>query len=136
MKPGEDVFDEYSPEAIRFWLTGRCPRCRWAMLESAVEGGTGASGMGSGRGKRLSLVLIKADLERAADSLPLYWQSTEFIFRRQHRAESLYKARRTTMAIPEHLRDAEHPVPSVALDNAIWAMSRFLGWAEPLPISA
>lgn len=78
--------DAYSPEAIRFWLSGRCSRgCRWAMLESAIEGGTGCAGMGSGHGDRFGLAHIKADLERSADNLPIYWQATRIIFVKQHR---------------------------------------------------
>jgi hypothetical protein len=98
------------------------------MLESAVEGGSGASGLGSGKGDRLGLVLLKADLERAADSLPLYWQSTEFVFIRQHRAPALYARRHATPEMPVEQRIAEHPVPSVALEGAIWRMAAFLGW--------
>lgn len=131
-----DDLTAYSPEAIRFWLSGRCSRgCRWAMLESAVEGGTGGSGNGAGRGNRLSLALMKADLERAADSLPIYWQSTGLIFSKQHRY-ALYQARRQSFSVPLDQREHESPIPSKALDDAIWRMSVSLGWQEGLTDAA
>jgi hypothetical protein len=137
----------YSPDAIRFWLGGaKCPRCRWAMLESAREGATGCTGMGSGRGDRLALILLKADLERAADSLPTHWQSTELIFRRQHRYSALVARRTQHMALGAtesmnpsesthsatlgRIREHESPIPSKALEDAIWRMAVFLGWQE------
>lgn len=124
--------DAYSPEAIRFWLSGRCSRgCRWAMLESAVEGGTGCTGMGSGHGDRFGLAHIKADLERSADSLPIYWQATRIIFAKQHR-EAAYSRRRQACSPDVSQREYESPIPSQAIETAIWRMSCFLGWQEGL----
>src|SRR5207302_1685462 len=96
---------DYTPDTVRWWVL------HWSMLISATEGGTGASGKGSGRGGRFSLVCLKADLERAADQLPLYWQSTEYVFIRQRRANSLYERRRTTPVVPEAERQYEPPIP-------------------------
>ena len=114
--------ESYSPEAIRFWLL------HWSTLVSATEGGTGASGHGAGRGGRFGLVCLKADLERAADQLPLYWQATEFIFARQRRAKWLYERRRTTPAVPDDQRQYEPPIPSDALEQACYRMALFLGY--------
>lgn len=123
---------DYSPERIRYWLSGRCSRgCRWAMLESAVEGGTGASGFGSGRGDRFGLANLKADLEHAADQLPAHWQSTALIYDKQHRPRrALAQRRQMASTTPDDQREYEHPVPSVALENALWRMARCLGWSD------
>lgn len=124
-----DAFD-YSPTAIAFWLAGRCSRgCRWAMLESAVEGGTGCSGMGSGRGERMGLAHLKADLERAADRLPLYWQATRRIFSRQHRY-SVWHDRWLLAGSPETGPDQEPLELPAAVELAIWRMAQSLGWAQ------
>ncbi len=125
-----DELDEYSPDALAFWHSGRCSRgCRWAMLESAVEGGTGASGMGSGRGNRLSLALMKADLERAADQLPVYWRATRLIFSKQHRY-SVWLARWKMAGNPESGEDQEPLELPAAVELALWRMSLSLGWQE------
>jgi hypothetical protein len=123
---------EYSPDQISYWLAGgRCTegRCNWTMLESAVEGGTGASGMGSGRGERMGLANLKADLERAADALPLYWQVTRTIFSRQHRY-SVWHDRWTEAGSPETGPEYEQELTAVAFDDAIYRMSWSLGWRE------
>jgi hypothetical protein len=113
---------DYTPDSVRFWIQN------WRMLISATEGGTGASGKGSGRGGRFGLVCLKADLERAADQLPLYWQSTEYVFARQRRSNCLQERRRTTPAVPEAQRQFEPPVPSDALEQACYRMALSLGW--------
>lgn len=121
---------DYSPDQIRFWLAGRCSRgCRWAMLESAVEGGTGCSGMGSGRGERMGLAHLKADLERAADQLPLHWQATRRIYAKQHRY-SVWFARWTMADSPTEGPDQEPLELPAAIDLAIWRMAQSLGWSE------
>lgn len=121
--------DEYSPDAISYWLSGRCSRgCRWSMLESAVEGGTGASGMGSGRGERLGLAHLKADLEHAADQLPLYWQATRVIFSKQHRY-SVWLNRWHMADNPTTGPDQEPLELPAAVDLAIWKMAKTLGWS-------
>jgi hypothetical protein len=123
--------DDYSPDSLRFWLTGKCPRCRWSMLESAVEGGTGSlSGSGSGRGGRLGLANLKADMEHAADQLPLFWSVTTVIYRKQHRESALQSRRSMASAFETHLGDLEHPDHAVALSDALWRMAVSLGWME------
>lgn len=102
------------------------------MLTSAVEGGVSSAASGSGHGERFGLAHLKADLELAADHLPLHWQSTALIFSKQHRASTLTQRRQTTSPIPDDLREPEHPVPSQALEDAIWRMARTLGWSEDL----
>lgn len=124
--------DEYSPAQIRYWLAGRCPQCRWSMLESAVEGGVSSGASGAGRGERFGLAHLKADLEHAADQLPLHWQSTAFVFSRQHRFSALTQRRQRTPPVVGDWRESEHPVPSQALDDAIWRMARSLGWIPGL----
>lgn len=99
------------------------------MLESAVEGGTGCSGMGSGRGNRLSLALLKADLERAADQLPLYWQATRLIFSKQHRY-SVWLARWNMASNPTTGPDQEPLELSAAVELAIYRMARSLGYED------
>jgi hypothetical protein len=99
------------------------------MLESAVEGGTGCSGMGSGRGNRLSLALLKADLERAADQLPIYWHATRVIFSKQHRY-STWLTRWHMAGDPTTGPDQEPLELPAAVDLAIWRMSVTLGWQE------
>jgi len=96
------------------------------MLESAVEGGTGASGHGSGSGDRIALVGLKIDLERAADSLPAHWLATRLILRKQHR-------RRRDSAMPSQTDESQDPAQ--ALDEAIWRMATFLGW-QPVLVQA
>jgi hypothetical protein len=106
------------------------------MLESATEGGTGASGHGSGRGDRMGLVSLKIDLERAADMLPAYWQSTELIYRKQHRSQALTQRRQSHPSLPIGEREPEHPIPSQALQDALWRMARALGWAPAVQSAA
>lgn len=100
------------------------------MLESAVQGGSGSSGTGSGRGERFGLAHLKADLETAADQLPLHWQATAWVFSRQHRYSVLVARRRAQSVTLEAIEPDEHPVPSVALDNVYFQMARSLGWQE------
>ena len=103
----EDAQD-YSPEKIEYWLT------HWGELQAAAEGGTGATGNGAGRGDRLALACMLADLERAADELPLHWTSTLQIFRLQSRAR-VWSQRRLTLE-------------DVGVETAIARMARTLGW--------
>jgi hypothetical protein len=113
---------DYSPESILFWLK------HWPMLISATEGGTCSNGLGAGRGKRQNLSDLKADLELAADKLPIHWQSTEYVFYRQRRAQLLRDRRQATRALPPDQLEHESPIPSKALDDACWKMARALGW--------
>jgi hypothetical protein len=127
----EPTGEDYSPEQIRFWLSGNCSRgCRWSMLESACEGGTGATGLGSGRGNRQGLSHLKADLEHAADQLPAHWQSTALIYSKQHRSQALKQRRQTAPPLKDSQLVPEHPVPSQALENSLIRMARSLGWAD------
>jgi hypothetical protein len=123
---------DYSPEQLRYWPSGRCPACRWAMLASAAEGGTQASGAGAGRGERQGLSHLKADMERAADSLPLHWQTTALVFRKQHRTDTLTARRRNHPHDAHAIHEEEHPAPTQALDNTLWRMALFLGYQQPL----
>lgn len=119
---------EYSPEAISFWLSGRCAHgCHWAMLESAVEGGTGATGHGAGRGDRFGLAHLKADLESAADTLPVYWQATRLIFSKQHRY-SVWLARWHMAGDSTTGPDQEALELPRAVEDAVYRMAQALGW--------
>src|SRR5438477_6528853 len=121
--------EDYSPDHIRYWLSGgRCARgqCNWAMLESAVEGGTGSAGLGSGRGERFGLTNLKADMETAADRLPLHWQATRLVFSRQHRY-SVWLARWQAAGKPTDNTDQEPADLPAAFELAIWRMARTLG---------
>ena len=101
--------DEYSPEEITYWLS------HWPELQSAAEGGTGTlNGHGGGSGKRHNLVLVLADLEAAADKLPLDWTSTLEIFRMQNRL-AVWRRRRLQMT-------------SMSVDQAVYRMAQALGW--------
>jgi len=123
------LLEDYAPEQIAFWHAGgHCVqgRCNWAMLESAVQGGSGASGHGSGRGERFGLVHLKADLEHAADQLPMSWTATRVIFSRQHRY-SVWLARWRMLSNPAL---DEPPNLPAALETAFARMARSLGWQE------
>jgi hypothetical protein len=123
--------DAYAPEVIRYWLGGgRCERgqCHWAMLESATQGGTGAFGLGAGGGDRMGLAIVKADLERGADALPLHWQTTALVYSRQHRASVYSRRRRVEPPVPDGQREEECPIPSEAYELVLERMARYLGW--------
>lgn len=127
--PGEE--DWYAPEKIRFWLSGRCwldQGCRWQMLESACEGATGSLSKGAGSGERSGLSHVKADLERAADGLPIYFQATRFVYVKQHR-EDVYKRRRQTeRSLHPDERESESPKATEAYEQILERMARYLGW--------
>jgi hypothetical protein len=106
------------------------------MLESAVEGGVSSGAHGAGRGERFGLMHLKSDLESAADQLPAHWQSTELIYRKQHRTTALARRRQAERPANDADLVAEHPVPSQALENALFAMARSLGWSESLTSAA
>ena len=106
-----DDVDDYSPEKIEYYLE------HWDELQSAAEGGTGSlSGGGSGRGDRLALASLLADLERAADELPPHWTGTLEVFRLQARW-------RRPVALAR-------PVEEISVHTAIAHMARRLGWSE------
>ena len=103
--------DDYTPERIRYYLE------HWAQLREQAEGGTGSlMGYGGGSHKRLSVVTLLADLEQAADQLPLQWSSTLLVFRAQGRAR-IWATRRLNLE-------------ERSLDSAIVRMARSLGWSE------
>jgi hypothetical protein len=108
---------DYTPEVVADHLL------HWAQLEVAVEGATGPNYQGSrgGRHGRETLVAIKADLERAADSLPLHWQQTARIFRLQRRWQ-VYLARRAQAGLPAGTSDG------LGFDGCCTLMARALGW--------
>lgn len=117
--------DCYPPEVIRHWLRGS----NWRQLAEMAEGTGGGQGYSGGGGKgRLTFAIVRADLERAADQLPLYWQSTEYIFHVQSRSACLRQRRLTAGPVADDQREQEHPVPSAALEQAIYRMARTLGW--------
>lgn len=126
---------EYSPDTIASWLSGRCPNCRWSFLESSVEGGAGCPGGGHGNGSRQILVDFKTDLERAADHLPIYWQATKRIFSKQHRY-SVWLARWTMAGSPTDGPDQEPIELNAAFELAVWKMARTLGWEDGLTSAA
>jgi hypothetical protein len=103
---------EYSPEAIRFYLD------HWRELRAAAEGGTGGlNGNGAGGGRdRLALACLLADLEGAADKLPLEWTGTLHVYRAQGRSQVWVERRQA--------------LESVAEETAILRMARSLGWQE------
>jgi hypothetical protein len=107
------VDEDYTPDKIRFYLE------HWRDLSAAAEGGTGSlAGRGAGGGNRMSLVALLADVERAADQLPLWWEPTMRVFRLQGRGR-IWADRRIRL-------DDNH-----TLDEAIYRMARFLGWSGP-----
>lgn len=110
------ALEDYSPEKIEQYLR------HWQELLAGAEGGTGSNGQGAGRGDRLALVTLVADLEQAADALPLNWSATLQVFRFQMRAR-IWATRRLTLE-------------DVPVDRAIEAMARHLGWSQsPGPAS-
>lgn len=108
---------DYSPEVVEFWHTAG----HWRMLQSACEGGTGATGLGSGKGKRQNLSDLKADLELAADSLPLNWSATARIFKIQQRWRQYVE--RCEQA-GERGGELEQPI-----DVCFYRMAEWLGWS-------
>lgn len=118
-----EVADAYTPEQVEQHLR------HWEELVSAAEGGTGTlNGRGAGGGgrKRMTLVAVKADLERAADTLPLGWLSTGYVFSLQQRG-AVWRAR---------LRGAGGPsviVEDVPMRVAYEHMAHSLGWTPTSP---
>lgn len=109
-----DETEDYTPEKIREYLR------RWPELVASAEGGTGSlNGNGAGRGDRLGLVAMVADLEYAADRLPPEWAATRAVFRMQERAAPPYAG-------------ALVGVDDRPLDAAVRRMAATLGW-EPSP---
>ena len=104
--------EDYSPDRIRWALS------HWQDLQEAAEGGTGSlAGQGGGNGNRLGLADLLADLEAAADQLPLDWKPTLQVFLAQGRG-STWRMRRLRM-------NDDH-----SLDEVIYRMARGLGWEE------
>lgn len=100
--------EDYTPDKIEYYLE------HWRELQNAAEGGTGSlGGGGAGRGDRLALACLIADLERAADDLPWHWTGTYEVLRLQAR--------------PRQRRPNMQTVP---LQTAIVRMARGLGWSE------
>ena len=108
--------DVYTVDTVMFWLSGG----RWEMLVSATQGGvsSGARGGGNGLG-RMGLVALKADLEQAADSLPIYWRSTSKIYKLQWRWNE-YISRRGAVG------RVNDPEPDPGIDLAMLRMAGFL----------
>lgn len=104
---------DYTPEKIRYYLG------HWEDLKSIAEGATGSIA-GSGRGNagdRKALAVLLADVESAADALPLDWDCTLQIYRLQSRGR-VWAKRRLNLD------------PNHSLDEAILRMARHLGWRE------
>jgi hypothetical protein len=120
-EPGSS--SDYSPDVVRHYIL------HWHELAEMAQGtsnGMFARSTG-GSGGRTTFAIIIADLEHAADCLPIYWQSTEFIFRRQRRRQ-VYATRRQLFQVPEEQRQYESPIPSQALDASVYRMALALGW--------
>lgn len=107
----KDVLTEdYSPAQIRTHLR------RWKELRAVAEGSTGSLAMpGGGRADRTEVADLLADLEQAANSLPLEWAGTLEVFRLQERAREWGMRR---LMLNEQFD----------LERAIQFMSRSLGW--------
>lgn len=91
--------------------------------------------MGSGRGERFGMAHLKADLERAADQLPIAWRSTRLIFSRQHRY-SVWLARWAMAGSPATSDEHESELLPTAVEDAVWRMARSLGWDPSLTSAA
>jgi|SRR5215471_20327841 len=111
--------EEYCPENIREVLE------RWREWEAGAEGGTGPSldGKGGKGRSRLDIAAYLADLERAADQLPLEWLATLKVYRAQGRRQA-WADRRKVSRLPVKLNDY------YTVDDCLWRMARFLGWSE------
>jgi hypothetical protein len=110
--------EEYCPDNIRLVLD------RWREWESGAEGATGQVLGGGGHGRhRLDIAMYLADLERAADALPLEWASTLRVFRAQGR-QQVWADRRKGCKLPIRLDEY------YTVEDCIWRMARFLGWSE------
>lgn len=107
--PDDD--EDYTPDKIEYYLS------HWGELQNAAEGGTGSlGGSGAGRGDRLALACLIADLERAADALPKHWTGTLEVYRLQARWRRV---------VP-----ATGQVEQVSLQTVIDTMARTLGWSD------
>lgn len=113
-----DQAEDYSPEKIEQYLR------HWRELLAGAEGGTGSNGRGAGRGDRLALVALVADLEQAADALPLEWSATRVVFWYQQRAQE-WSSRRPT--------PGRFMLEDVPVERALEAMARYLGWLQSSP---
>jgi hypothetical protein len=102
--------EDYSPSHIREHLR------RWRELQAIAEGATGSlASTGGGHADRTEVADVIADLERAADGLPLDWRGTLEVFRLQERAREWGRRRLV-------LDD------SIDLERAIEFMAHSLGW--------
>lgn len=110
-----DDAEDYAPEMIEQYLLG------WNQLVSAAEGGSGhIPGYTSGGKDRLGIACLVADLERAADKLPIEWASTREVFRLQlRRREYNERIEGDNNRIDQTHRD---------LFEACQWMARALGW--------
>jgi hypothetical protein len=109
--------DEYSPVVVEYFLK------HWRQLEDACRGVSAANYSGSrgGRHGRITLIAIKADLERAADELPLHWTSTLYIFKLQGRWK-VYLERRAEAHLPAGT------TPGLDFEQCCERMAKSLGW--------
>jgi len=125
----DDQETTYTPDTVRYFIL------HWRQLVEMSQGtsnGMLANSTGGSSG-RVTFACLIADLTQAADTLPIYWQATEFIFKRQLRQATLSHARQTTPPVPIHERLFESSIPSEALDDACVRMAEHLGYVEPLP---
>jgi len=125
--------DEYSPEVIRFWLTGSRNaqtgeyELHWQMLEAQIRGL--ASGIPSSGADPRALSNLKADLELATDKALapiLHWQAVARIYKRQSRWVD-YLNRRTQFVYHDSL-DTEPRYRAIAEFVCFERMARWLGW--------
>ena len=109
--------DDYTPEIVEHHLR------HWQELAAAAEGGTGTlNGGGAGRGGRMALVCMVADLERAADKLPINWTTTHAVYVLQGRLKAWHK--RVEDAGGLGAIAMQHR----AVEHAAEHMARVLGW--------
>ncbi len=130
--PRLDEANEYSPEVVQFWLTGG----RWRLLTSGAERlGVNVDRAFGTAGNGTTLPVIKADLETAADRLPLLWRSTAWVFRKQERWR-VYLDRRAAFAGGPRPQEREPADPVIARAACFERMAAALGWTAAEEIAA
>lgn len=115
---------DYTPESVDFIIRA------WVPLHAAAEGGTVRYEGGPGRGDRLAIATILADVTWATDFALLYlrhWHAVQRIYQWQNRPLDFESQIR-----PLVLRRAtleQEPSPPFAYQSCCERIARFLGWA-------
>lgn len=100
--------------------------CDEAHEWTATPRGGGGLGDAAGRTRRLL-----ADLEQAADTLPVPWQATERVYRQQHRYSIPYRVRLWRYRQNVEVRDVDRqPEPEGSYRLCLRRMAEALGWSE------